>query len=117
VAEGRFLKVCFAFDSSASHPGGFDGPALLESLQEHPIKLTAKDGTTAEWIGSIGDIRFSGDFSSDDFGLEEDQPRFSIVFDIPLDRDVESYELDTGSQKVPLLAMRSSEYATDSESA
>jgi hypothetical protein len=115
--QGRLVKVCFAFDSSTEHPGGFEGPALLDELSEHPIKLAAKDGTTVEWRDSIGDIEITGDFSSGDLGLAEDQARFSIYFDIPLDRDIEDYELDTGSQRIPLIAMESPEYSKDDESA
>jgi hypothetical protein len=67
------------------------------------------------WTGSLGDIRITGDFSSNDIGLSENQPRFSVLFDIPLDQNIEDYALDTGSQKVPLLAMRSPVYDEDSQ--
>jgi hypothetical protein len=114
--EGRLLKLCFAFDSSTGHPGGFDGRVLLNDLQNNPIKLVAKDGTTAKWTGSISNIKITGDFLSNDITIAKDQPVFSIFFDIPLEQDIESYELSIGSQKVSLIAMESPDYSKSTES-
>jgi hypothetical protein len=111
--EGRLVKVCFAFDSNPSQPNGFNGQTLLDDLVANPIKLAAKDGSTISWDGSISDFIMKGDFGSEGFGMEDDQPRFSMFFDVPTDKDIEDYALSINGTDVPLVAMESADYKQD----
>lgn len=113
--EGKELKVCFGFVSDEAGGEGFNYAVISDALQESPITLIGSDGTVYEWTGAVGDLNFTMG-SSSNIEVEENQPLFSIFFDVPSNSTVEDFTIDFGNGlRSFLVPYQSDTYASESE--